>query len=482
MFEKHLYLIIAIFLSFNAPAQQVVIKGNAKSYAGEVIKIKCYEDQISFKEKELSRCIVDTNGNFLFKFEIKETLISFIHLNVFKGILYIEPKKEYEIVLPRKVNKLPEDELNPFFEETEFYVRILNQGENDLNRLIEKFHKQYDDYVNRYFYLFKGKLDKNIVDSITIAIDQSFTGVDNLFFNQYKEYNYFSLRQMAYERNKEKLIESAFYKKPILYQNPAYMDLFNQVFSNFLAYYSKTKQGEKIPYYLIKEKSLKLIKKALSDTAILQDDNLQDLIIAKSLFENFYKDDYPKESIVFMMDSLKIASKTKEIRIIANNIYDKITSLMVSYPAPDFELPDKNNKLQSLSGLNGKFVYLNFIDPQSYTSQQDLEVLNKMASKNYPMLEIITICVCSKVDEMQKLLKDNSFNWKFLYYSNDSDLLKKYNVCAYPTYYLINPEGKLSMSPAFPPTDSSFEARYSGILKAWKKEIELRKSKKGLQH
>jgi len=481
MYKKALIIIVLFLNYFQGNAQQVLIKGNAKSYAGNILQIKCYEDQISFKEKELASCKVDTSGNFMFKFELKQTIKSFIHLNVFKGILYLEPGKEYEIVLPQKVNKLPEDELNPFFDEKEFYITILNHDDKELNPSIEKFVYQYDAYVDKYFYLYNGRLDKLIVDSIVNAIDKSLEGRENHFFNEFKEYSYFSLRLLAYERNKEKLIESAFKNRPILYQNPAYMDLFNQVFSNFLAYYSKTKQGEKIPYYLIKEKSLKNIKKALSDTAVLQDDKLQDLIIAKSLFGNFYKDDYPQESIILMMDSLKITSKYPENRLIANNILENITSLFVQYPAPDFELPDKSNKLHSLSGSKGKFVYLNFINPNSYSCLQELEMLKKMAAKNYEMLEIVSIVVCSKQEDMQKLIKEKSYNWKFLFYSGNLELLKNYNVRAYPTYYLINPESKLAMSPAFPPTEASFEARYSDILKAWKKEVQTRKTK-GLQH
>jgi hypothetical protein len=481
MLKKYLLILAIGLFTYNSFSQQVIVKGVAKSYAGDILKIKCYENLLCYSEKELASCKVDTAGNFLFKFEIKETIMSFIHLNVFKGILYIEPNKEYTIVLPKKVNKLPEDELNPFFEESEFFLTVVNRDKNKLNSAIESFQKQYDAYIEKYFYLFKGRVDKSKVDSIITALDNSFENFDNPFFKQYKEYSYFSLKHIAYDRNKEKLIESAFCQKPIQYQNPAYMDLFKLLFSNYLSYYSKSKQGEKIPYYLIKTKSLKQIKKALSDTSVLQDDNLQDLIIAKSLFDNFYKDDYPQESIIFMMDSLRIAANSSENRKIANHIYDKITSLMVSFPAPDFELPDKNNKLTSLAGLNGKFVYLNFINPKSYTCQQELEVLKTMVSKKYPMLEIITICVCNKMEEMHKLLKDNSYNWTFLYYNGNIDLLKSYNVRAFPTYYLINPEGKLSMSPAFPPTDASFEARYSDILKAWKKEIQTRKNK-GLQH
>lgn len=473
-------LILSFLSGLCFAQQQVVVKGNAKSYAGDILKIHAYQEQISFKEKELAVCNVNADGDFQFIFNIPETMVSFIHLNVFKGILYIEPGKTYEIVLPQKVNKLPEDELNPFFEETEFFIRVLNGDDNELNEKIKNFNKQFDNYLSKYFHEFKGKLNKSIADSIIGALDKTFPDSVNRFFMDYKHYNFISLRLMAYERNLDKLIEIAFYNKPVLYQNPAYMDLFNQIFTNYLVHFTKTKEGKKIPYYLIKEKSLHNIKMALSESEFLKDDGLLDLIICKSLFDNFYKDDYPVESIIFMMDSIQISAKSKENRIIANNVYEKITSLLLNYPAPDFELPGDDGKLQTLGQLKGNFVYLSFINPKSYTCQQELGLLKKMAARNFEMLEIITICICANIDEMRSLIRDKSYNWKFLYYAKDMELLKKYNVKVFPTYYLINPEGKLTMSPAFPPTEASFEARYFDMLKAWKKELLNRKSQ-GIQ-
>ncbi|MCF6243304.1 MAG: hypothetical protein L3J74_18450, partial [Bacteroidales bacterium] len=57
----------------------------------------------------------------------------------------------------------------------------------------------------------------------------------------------------------------------------------------------------------------------------------------------------------------------------------------------------------------------------------------------------------------------------------------KYNVRVYPSYYLINPEGKLIMLPAFPPGEASFEARYFDALKSWKRELLRREQEKKKQ-
>lgn len=478
---KGISFAILLVISFGINAQQVVIKGNAKTYAGEELKWHCYEDLITYKERELATCVVSEKGDFEFKFNIDETLNSFIHLSVFKGFLFIEPGKEYKIVLPQKVEKLPEDELNPFFKEMEFYVTVLNEDSTGLNNSIKKFDDLYENFLKFAIQKYKGNLNKTVVDSIVTALENSLILKDNKYFNNYKKYKFASLRMATVQRNKEKMIKDNFQNRPILYQNTAYMEVFNQLFTNYLSYLSNTEHGKEIPYFLIKLKSLEKIRSAMDSVEYLTNDTLQELIIAKSLFDNFYKDDYPRESILFMLDSVSKKSSNKENNLIANNILENLTTLLPNYLAPDFDLVNKKGKNVSLVDFKDEFIYLNFINPNSYTCLQELEVLKQMHQRKYELFNIVSICVCKDVKEMKDFVSKNKYDWPFLFYDKNNELLKKYNVKVYPTYYLINPDGKLVMAPAFPPTEETFEARYYDILKSWKKELLKRKSKgKGL--
>ncbi|RLD80861.1 MAG: hypothetical protein DRJ10_06870 [Bacteroidetes bacterium] len=477
-------LLIILFVFTNIiNAQNVIITGNAKTYAGDELAWKTYSDQITFTEKQLAVCKVKSNGDFKFTLNIKKTNISFIHLNVFKGILYLEPNKSYHIVLPKKVTKLPADKLNPFFEETEFFITCINTDSTELNKLIKKFDKLYSFFMTKSFKYFKGKVNKSVVDSIVELIEGKLPENKNSYFNNYKEYNFAAMRLMAYQRNKKYFLNQNFATKEILYKNPAYMDLFNRVFANHLSALYKEPKGKIIPYNLIKQKSLSNLKSTLDSFPYLTNDTLQDIVILKSLFDNFYKKDFPRKSILFMIDSIELSTNVGEIKVIAKNIKNKLTKLFPGYVAPNFKLRDVNGKLISLENYKGEFIYLNFCNPISYSCQKDFETLQKLHLQQYELFNIITVCVCDNHEKMKQLVKDNKFNWTFLYYEKNNKLLKDYDVRVYPSYYLINPEGKLVMSPAFPPTENSFEARYFDALKAWKKELERRKvekKKKGL--
>ena len=457
--------------------QNVIISGNAKTYAGDVLLWKTYTDQITFDEKVLAKSKVSADGNFRFEISISEPIISFIHLNVFKGILYIEPGKNYQIILPKKQEKSKADALNPFFKESEFFIRCIADS-NYLNTKIKKFDKLLDKYISESFKQFKGKVQKPVVDSIIGEVEKQTGESSDVFFNNYKKYSYASYRLIAYERNKEKFISKYFTNKKILFNNPAYMDLFNRVFNNHLKTLYRNPKGKAIPYNLIKLKSLSGLKACLDSFPYLHNDTLKDLVIIKSLYDNFYKDDFPQESILFMIDSVRYATEVPEIANIAQNVTKKLTTLLLDYPAPDFQLKNKKGKTISLKDFKGKFVYLNFCTPESYSCQKDFRLLQQLQLQQYELLEIVTVCICDNYETMKKLLKENKYKWTFLYYDKNIELLKKYNVRVYPSYYMINPEGKLIMQPAFPPGEASFEARYFDALKSWKRELLRREQEK----
>ncbi len=77
-----------------------------------------------------------------------------------------------------------------------------------------------------------------------------------------------------------------------------------------------------------------------------------------------------------------------------------------------------------------------------------------MAEKYKDKLRIITISSDDNVKVMNDYLKRNNPNWTFLHIGNEPELLKQYDIRAYPTYFLIDRQGKLIFSPAASPAES----------------------------
>ncbi len=469
---KLLLIIIFIFLSNLVFSQKVIVSGNALTYAGDELSITTYSDQITFTEKTITKSIVDKDGNFTFEFTINKPIITFIKLKVFKGFLYVEPNNSYKIVLPQKVEKSQKDKLNPFFKETEFYVRLISGDKNNLNFGIKKFDYFIDMYTNKYFKKFAGKVNKSKIDTAINFINKKTNDINSSFFNDYKHYNYESLKYVAYNRNQNNILKTCFSNKKILYNNPAYMDMFNQIFKNFFSIYYKTKSGKQIAYNIVKQKSLFNLKQSIKKHEAINNDSLCELIILKSIFDSFANKSFPENDLIVLLDSISVMSNIEEHKIIANNIKQKYSKLMLGYSAIDFLLPNKKGKLKGLRDFKGSFIYLNFCTTKSYSCINDFVLMNRLYKAKIKNFKIVTILVEDNIETMKHFVDKNNYNWIFLYSDINNNLLKEYNVKAYPSYFMISPDGKVNMLPAFSPAEPSFEARLNKAYVSWKREMQ----------
>ncbi|MBQ9212682.1 MAG: hypothetical protein IJ150_01905, partial [Bacteroidales bacterium] len=196
-----------------------------------------------------------------------------------------------------------------------------------------------------------------------------------------------------------------------------------------------------------------------------------DYLILKGLRDAYYFDSYPKENLVAIVDSMAQTCNDLFFRKIAANLSKDFTTLLCGYAPAQILLKDINDEEYYLEKSSGKFVYLTFFNPDSYTSNGDLELLKNIYKEVPPeMLDIVTIFVSQNKEDMKKLLQsDSDIKWKVLWYNYDNSLLKKYNIRAFPMYYLINPEGVLSMNPA-PGPQEDFPSKFSAAYRSWKNE------------
>ena len=102
----------------------------------------------------------------------------------------------------------------------------------------------------------------------------------------------------------------------------------------------------------------------------------------------------------------------------------------------------------SLDKYKGKFIYLNFIHSENHACKQDLQRLNVMHQKMKRDLVILTIVMDKDPSLMKSIIDENKFKWDFLHYANQPNIYFNYNLKALPTYYLIDPNGNLKLSPS----------------------------------
>lgn len=455
---KFLFIVfLFIIFQVNTFAQNVTLYGVAPSYVGEKLTFYTYSDLITYTEEELGNCVVDSLGKFECKINLNSTKQAFIDVGIFHCIFYVEPQKDLKINLPEKIDKELKDYLNPYFEPVYFFVGM--NDTLDLNYKIKTFDDVYDDYMASKFLNMYSKPNRGDVEFFIHRTEGRFLDSTNTYFNTYKKYRYARIKNLSYIMDYQRMTLDYFHDKPIFYNNPAYMELFNSQFENFFGKYSVTGKGKDLINNIELEKSVHAIKQTLKKHIEFSNDTLEELIILKGLFDAFFIRNmiqYPvfhEVQLNHVLDSMEILTKIPEHKIIAKNIRAKIRFLARGTKAPEFELQNEKGERVSLKSFEGKYVYLNFCNTNSRECREDFELIKEIAKK-YKQLEIVSIATDEDFGKAKAYFEKMKYKWTLLDFKSQKEIIKQYNVQLFPTYYLIDKQGLFMLSPGISPKEN----------------------------
>lgn len=442
-----------------APAHAAVrVHGQAASHSGDQLQFYIYADYITSTEREVGRCQVDPTGSFECDLQVDETCMVMCHLGVYRAYFFAEPGHSYQLALPLKEPKTEAQRLNPFFREVDMQLGVVGASPDELNFLINAFDLRFNEHFDqlvRDAYLRRPRID---IDSLIARIESRFEGASHPFFNDYRCYRYGLLKQITRFQKSKSISDEYFLHKPVRYSNPAYMELFNMVYDKYFFFYSNTPQGKTLATDISRDKSLEKLRKTLGNNQVLSNDTLKEMVIMKGLFDEFFNDDYSRSALLDILGQLYSSVVCPEHYVIVENIRARITRLLPGFVPTPFELADTSGTIVPLERFKGRYVYLNFCATSSYTCIQEFALLQQLYDRHSKHLEIVTVLTDDNKHDISRFLQSTGYSWTFLHYGNRPEVIKEYDVRAYPTYYLIGPDQKLVMSPAVSPSEG-FETR-----------------------
>lgn len=459
--KNNIFLIAVMLIGVQVLAQQTTIKGNVPSYTGEKIVFTKNDDPFTNTEQTIGEAVVNANGNFSVQLNIEKTSYVFADLGYYKGSMYAEKGEEYVVSFPPKKEIPKEDKLNPYFTPTSFYIVPLNTDSTGLNKQIIQFDGAYNSYVNKHFQLLYLKQFKPQLERHISGLDSVYES-KNPYFEQYKKYKFGNLRYAAYMRDENKIAEAYFFNQPVQYNLPPYIQFFRQIFENYFASVSQTPLGKEITQAIEQHKSFDKLSNTLAKQKGFENDTLRELLIFSSLFDAYYANTYSVQSIIAVTTNAIRSTNIEYHKTIAQNLKSKFEQLLPGFPAPLFTLPNRNEQQVALINKRGKFVYLNFCNTTSFACIEQLKLMKAMHNDFKEQIDFITISTDENFDEMVELADKDNYDWDFLSYIPNKSIVDKYKVVAYPTYYLIDPEGNLAMSPA-PSPKENFGERFFKI-------------------
>ena len=464
-----LLLLLPVFFPGKAEAGRVVIRcDSAGAYAGRTLHFLTWRDMITYREDTLLTVKVRDDGSFEGSFTTDVPLMVFVRPGVYEAWFYAEPGKTYTIVLPPRKDKSIKDFLNPYFHPVSLQMGIAGAGEDDLNRLIARFEKIYSPYFyNHARKVYVDKRDTTLKRFIR-SVRDTFAGADDPFFRDYMNARLAMLTVMNMRTRAPVLDEYRDFGKRVLLDNPAYMELFNQVFNRYFNYLIHHKYHDRLVSAVRTAAYDSLVQVIKTDLAVDYDD-FADLVTLKGIYDAWYNNTFPHDKLTALLGRTISSVKDPDIREVALDIRYKFTWLQPGTPAPGFTLPATDGRKISLSDMAGKYVYLNFSSRISYSSLREFPLLKKLQEKYGDELKIVTVALEDQPEALKAFVREKGYDWTFLVCGDTCNLPAKYDVRVYPTYYLIGPDGKMVLSPAPVPTED-FESRFRKLSGQIRKE------------
>jgi peroxiredoxin len=168
---------------------------------------------------------------------------------------------------------------------------------------------------------------------------------------------------------------------------------------------------------------------------------------------------------MIILDSLSANPSRPEFSLYAKQVQQKLEMLTIGSSPPTFQLYDQQMQLTTLEDFRGKYVYLFICTTDNYGCLSEYPFIMALHRKHSDYLAVVSIMVSETQEQMKSFMERNGYDWTALFYGNDRDLLRDYNVKAYPVAYLIGPDGKLIQSPATLATEG-FEQQLFRIMRS----------------
>lgn len=456
---------ILLFGTASLFGQKVLVSGSAPEYSNIELTFYRNTDRISNTYSNLAKVKVADNGNFSTHFVLDEITQIYVDLGTVRGYFFAEPGKTYHLILPPYSPKREADKLNPFFIPDEMHLGVEESNPGELNYLIGTFDNYYNAEFDRA--VKKAYDNKSLVpvDSLMKQLDTLHAHFNNSYFNSYRLYRMGFLEQMTMHRKARALSNAYFLNKPVLYSNPAYMELFNKVYDRYFVFNARTTKGKDMVTAIAQKRSYAMLKKALRYNEVLANDTLLEAVVLKSLHDGFYDDKFSRTSLLVILDSLYFNTSIPEHRVIAQNIREKVTKLLPGFIPPKFELYDLSGKKRSLDEFKGRYIYLNFGTSASYSCLQEFKSIPDIQKKYEKFLTIVSIMTDESEAELRSFVEQTGYSWLFLRYNNKPDVIKDFDIRAFPSFFVIGPDGRILVSPAAAPSEK-FDLKFFELLRS----------------
>jgi len=436
------------------------LKFSAPEYAGSSFSFYIVPNFLAEKQEIIAEGVVDEKGEFKVEFKVESSLPVYSEFGVYKGWFIADPGVSYDLILPPKKENTS---TNPYFKPTPIHLGIKDCPQNSTNWLIDDFIRQDNTLmsrnINQIFY--RRSLETAI--AVIDTLKSKFALTTNAYFEQFKTYKYASIKYMALIQDPTPVIQEYFINHPILYSQPDYCELFDKLFTKYLQYATQQVNGQKTSVMINSGSYEQLIEWLTLDVKF--DKPLAEAVILKGIRPLFYSKRFNPNGLFNLLQKITDTSTLAIHKTTATKIFNELARTMYGAMAPELSLLDIKGNLVNWENFDGKYVYLCFTRSDNEKFMPHKELMKGFWEKYHDNLAIVIILEDDEIEKNAAILEANGFEWTVLRGMTRREIYDSFNVRIMPTYFLIDPKGRMAGSQA-PWPDENFEMQFSNMLKA----------------
>ena len=443
--------ILSFILSTTAWTQKVHINAYGKGYENAEFRIYTLSDPITLQLTPLIKINADDKGKISVSFDCYKPEQLVIKTGVYNLTLFIEQDKTYEISLPPFDKKTNDEELNPFFQESKLIAEVINDS-TCLNNLIgvfeNKFNLVFDTISARIFY----NRSTNEIPLLISNLENSVATDTSAFYSDYVKYKKSILDLMTFNPFEDKVKATIYVNDKVDLDNPAYTELIGQVFNDYLKSLLGGSLREEIVEAITNGSFQQLKNIVLKDNKI-SNEQLLEYVLLLNLYKEFYSGSLDKNILFQLINNEIYTSKYPSMQNIAGILLEKGKRLMPGSIAPPFALKNETGDTVSINDFKGKYLLLSFARSDCYSCLSEFNTIKMWQDKHDKDLKQITILTDRDYNKGFTKLKKTGYNWEFLNGSDNEQLLLSYEIKVFPSFFLLDRDGKIIMAPSILPSE-----------------------------
>lgn len=445
--KKNILFISLILLLFNNDifSQNIKITGKihkSESESESLVRLLTFNDMLTFEQTTIFETQSDKDGNFTIDANIEEITLAQIAVDLDRVDILLNPNSTYEveIIIPKQ------DDNISYFERQAPTLKIIKADDNDLYYQYSMSEMIIDDFLLDNFNLLYRARKISLLDSLEAEIKRNLGELKSDFVKDNLRYRKASMQMVANNDNGKKVISQHFNKQDILYSQPAYMNLFQEVFTNYLSSIQSNPSELRYQLYSDHDTFLKYIKK--NNAFLAENTNLAEIIIAWELKRWYYEIPDDRVQVIKHLNSIAQNTKSQKNKAVVNDILKQINRLSFNADAPAFSLQDKDGKTVKSSDLKDNMILLQFVNQVSTMTDHQFNTLKDLSQQWNDTIQVVTIATKECFDDFRQIFDNKGYKWDLLNLGNDILLLEEYQIRTFPDYIILGKNNKIGMAPA----------------------------------